>query len=100
MKKVSILLSSAALFALFPSVQAATLEPVGATDLPDISGDVDHLAIDTAEQRLFLAAEDNGTLRVINLKTGKLERTVKGFNTPHSILFVPDQNELYITDGS
>jgi DNA-binding beta-propeller fold protein YncE len=100
MKKVSILLSSAALFALLPSVQAATLKPVGATDLPDISGDVDHLAIDTAGQRLFLAAEDNGTLRVINLKTGKLERTVKGFNTPHSILFVPDQNELYITDGS
>jgi DNA-binding beta-propeller fold protein YncE len=61
---------------------------------------MDHLAIDTAGQRLFVAAEDNGTLRVIDLKTGKLERTIKGFNTPHSILFLPAQNELYITDGS
>ncbi len=79
---------------------SATLKLVGTTDLPDISGDVDHLAIDTAGERLFLAAEDNGTLRVIDLKTGKLERTVKGFNTPHSILYLPDAKELYVTDGS
>lgn len=78
----------------------AALELVGTTDLPNISGDLDHLAIDSGGQRLFLAAEDNGTLRVIDLKTGKLEKTLKGFNTPHSIVFLPDQKELYITDGS
>ena len=78
-----------------PSLQLA-----GTTDLPGISGDLDHLAIDTAGQRLFLAAEDNGTLRVIDLKTGKLVRTVKGFETPHSILYLPDAKELYVTDGS
>src|SRR5947209_3456132 len=97
--KVSLMLGLPALFALLASA-SPSLQPVGTTELPDISGDVDHLAIDTAGQRLFLAAEDNGTLRVIDLNTGKLERTVKGFNTPHSILFLPDQNELYITDGS
>src|ERR1700736_3765555 len=100
MKRTLILLSSAALLALFPSAQAATLKLAGTTDLPGISGDMDHLAIDTAGQRLLVAAEDNGTLRVIDLKTGKMERTVKGFNTPHSILFLTDQNELYITDGT
>lgn len=78
----------------------AVLQLIGTTDLPGISGDMDHLAIDTAGQRLFVAAEDNGTVRVIDLRTHKLVRTVKGFETPHSILFLPDQNELYITDGS
>jgi DNA-binding beta-propeller fold protein YncE len=78
----------------------ATLELINTTDLPGIEGDLDHLAIDTAGQRLFVAAEDNGTLRVIDLKTGKLERTVKGFKTPHSILYLPEQSELYIADGS
>jgi DNA-binding beta-propeller fold protein YncE len=73
---------------------------VSSTDLPGISGDLDHLAIDTAGQRLFIAAEDNGTLRVIDLKSGKLERTVKGFLTPHSLLYLPDAHELYVTDGS
>jgi len=79
---------------------ASTLELVARTDLPGISGDVDHMAIDTAGQRLFLAAEDNGTLRVIDLRTHKLERTVRGFHTPHSILYLPEANELYVTDGS
>ena len=98
--KVIFPLSFAVLFAFISNARPSTLRATGATDLPGISGDLDHLAIDTAGQRLFLAAEDNGTLRVIDLKTGKLERTVKGFNTPHSILFLPDQNELYVTDGS
>lgn len=79
---------------------SAVLELVHTTELPGIEGDLDHLAIDTAGQRLFVCAEDNGTLRVIDLKTGKLSRTVKGFKTPHSILYLPDQSELYIADGS
>jgi DNA-binding beta-propeller fold protein YncE len=78
----------------------ALLSLVHTTDLPGIEGDLDHLAIDTAGQRLFVAAEDNGTLRVIDLKTGKLVRTVKGLKNPHSILYLPEQAELYITDGS
>jgi len=69
-------------------------------ELPDVSGDMDHLAIDASGHRLFVAAEDNGTLRVIDLNTGTVQRTVKGFKTPHSILFVPESHELYITDGS
>jgi DNA-binding beta-propeller fold protein YncE len=76
------------------------LQLLSTTELPDISGDLDHLAIDTDQQKLFLAAEDNGTIRVIDLKSGKLERTVKGFNKPHSILYLPGADELYVTDGS
>src|SRR5258708_19506333 len=78
----------------------AILELVRTTDLPGIEGDLDHLAIDTAGQRLFVTAEDNGTLRVIDLKTSKLARTAKGFKNPHSILYLPGQSELYVTDGS
>jgi DNA-binding beta-propeller fold protein YncE len=78
----------------------APLTLARAAELPDVTGDMDHLAIDAAGQRLFVAAEDNGTLRVIDLKTGRLQRTVKGFKTPHSILFLQEARELYITDGS
>jgi DNA-binding beta-propeller fold protein YncE len=81
-------------------LSAQSMKLVRTTDLPGISGDLDHMALDAAGQRLFLAAEDNGTVRVIDLRTGKLERTLKGFNTPHSILYLPEKNELYIADGS
>ena len=91
---LSALLGNAA--SAFPSI----LQLIGTTELPDVSGDMDHLAIDTGGQRLFVCAEDNGTVRVIDLKTRKVLRTLKGFDTPHSILFLPDQKELYITDGS
>lgn len=90
----------AAFLTFVSTASPSALTLVGTTDLPGISGDLDHLAIDASGNRLFLAAEDNGTLRVIDLKTGKLEKTIKGFNTPHSIVFLPDQNELYIADGS
>src|SRR5579871_4742039 len=67
------------------SGHAAILNLIQTTELPGIEGDLDHLAIDTAGQRLFVAAEDNGTLRVIDLKTGKLMRTVKGLKTPSAV---------------
>src|SRR5260370_7366651 len=83
---------------------ASPAEPIlrlsGTTELPGVEGDMDHLAVDEAGQRLFVAAEDNGTLRVIDLKTGKLLRTLKGFATPHSVLYLADQAELYLTDRS
>ena len=95
-----IALTAPALLLVAADAPKPALRLVGTTDLPGISGDLDHLGIDTAGQRLFLAAEDNGTLRIIDLKSGKLVRTVKGFETPHSILYLPDAKELYITDGS
>ncbi len=101
MKRIApfaLLLSTLMIHVAFAS--PAILQLVGSTDLPDISGDMDHLAIDTAGQRLFVCAEDNGTIRVIDLKTRKVLRTLKGFDTPHSILYLPDQKELYVTDGS
>ncbi len=100
--KCGLLITMVATAAILAGAQEpkAPLKLTGSAALPEISGDMDHLAIDAAGRRLFVAAEDNGTLRVIDLKTGKLQRTVKGFHTPHSILVVPEAKELYITDGS
>jgi DNA-binding beta-propeller fold protein YncE len=76
------------------------LHLVRSFDLPDVSGDMDHLALDAAGGRLFVAAEDNGTLRIIDLHGSTPVQTIKGFNTPHSIYYLPDRKELFITDGS
>jgi len=71
----------------------------GRTILPGYTGDVDHFAADLTGNRLFLAAEDHGTLEVFDLRTGKQIKTVKGFDTPHSILFLPEKNRLLVTDS-
>src|SRR6185312_3882847 len=41
------------------------------SDLPGYDGDFDHLFADTGENKLFVAAEDHGTVEVFNLKTGE-----------------------------
>jgi DNA-binding beta-propeller fold protein YncE len=87
-----------------PAAPAATDSPAvlraaGRTDLPGYSGDFDHFGIDPAGNRLFLAAEDHGTLEVFNLASGAHEKTVTGVETPHSIFYMPDLNRLLITDS-
>ncbi len=72
----------------------------GRTDLPGYSGDFDHFAVDLPANRLFLAAEDHGTLEVFDLRSGKHLRTVRGFETPHSIFIIPQTHRVLVTDGS
>jgi DNA-binding beta-propeller fold protein YncE len=82
------------------AVSSAALVLQGRTELPGYSGDFDHFAVDVPGNRLFLAAEDHGTLEVFDLATGQHLKTVGGFETPHSIFPIPQKHQLLITDGS
>jgi DNA-binding beta-propeller fold protein YncE len=86
-----------------PMISAAeAAEPLrlaGRTELPRYSGDFDHFAVDVAGARLFLAAEDGGTLEVFDLKTGKHLKSIEGFEAPHAIHFIPQTNRLIVTDS-
>jgi outer membrane protein assembly factor BamB len=66
---------------------------------PGYSGDFDHFGVDVKGNRLFLAAEDHGTVELFNLKTGKHERTLTGVQTPHAFVYLPKHNRLIITDS-
>ena len=66
---------------------------------PGYSGDFDHFGVDVKGNRLFLAAEDHGTLELFNLRTGQHERTLTGFQTPHAIIYLPEHNRLVVTDS-
>src|SRR5438270_3140685 len=78
---------------------SAPLKLVGSVDLPKYSGDFDHFAADVSGNRLFLAAEDHGTLEVFDLRSAKWLKTIKGFDVPHSILYLPATKRLFVTDG-
>ncbi|MBB5410018.1 DNA-binding beta-propeller fold protein YncE [Paraburkholderia sp. HC6.4b] len=91
-------------YATAPPVDAASpagapLRLIGSTALPDYKGDFDHFAADVDGGRLFLAGEDGATLEVFDLGSGKHLRTVKGFDQPHAILYLPDLNRLIVTDS-
>jgi hypothetical protein len=85
------------------AVAAPSNEPlvlVGRTNLPGYDGDFDHLFADIGENKLFVAAEDHGTVEVFDLKTGKHLRTLTTFKTPHAFFLVPGTHRLIITDDS
>src|SRR5436309_1647472 len=52
-----------------------SLSLVRTIDLPRVEGRIDHLAIDLAGQRLFVAALGNNTVEVVDLQTGRVITT-------------------------
>lgn len=94
---------SVVIFALLSTFAVSSeeqpLKLLTSVDLPKYSGDFDHFAADVRNNRLYLAAEDHGTLEVFDLQSAKWLKTIKGFDTPHSILYLPASQKLFVTDG-
>src|SRR5258708_38285605 len=101
MKSTVAIFSAALASAVLPAEAAdQVLRLAGRTELPGYTGDFDHFEYDLASNRLWLAAEDHGTLDLLNLKSGKKEKSLAGVvGTPHWILFVPEKNRLIVSDS-
>ncbi len=67
--------------------------------LPDIDGRIDHLAIDVKGRRAFLAALTMNTVEVVDLKAGRVTRSLSGFAKPQGVQFVAELNELFVASG-
>ena len=68
--------------------------------LPDVKGRVDHLAFDVDNDRLFVAALGNNTVEVIDVKSGKVIRTIGGLAEPQGVIYQPESKRLWIANGS
>ncbi|MEO8726399.1 MAG: hypothetical protein ABI383_09770 [Acidobacteriaceae bacterium] len=79
--------------------QDAVMHLVASVPIPGVKGDFDHLAYGLKGNRLFLAAEDHKSVEVFDLNSGKHLQSVAGFETPHQILYVPETNNLLVTDS-
>jgi DNA-binding beta-propeller fold protein YncE len=62
-------------------------------------GDFDHFVVDLPGQRLFLAAEANAAVEVIDLRTNKLVHSITGPKTPHTMAYNRESNKLFVVDG-
>ena len=61
-------------------------------------GDFDHFALDGAGQRLFLAAEENSAVVVIDLRTNKVTGKITEVKAPHSMGYNSELKKLYVVD--
>lgn len=61
-------------------------------------GDFDHFQVDLAGQRLFVAAEENSLVEVIDLRTNKVIGQIAGAKAPHSMGYNSESKKLYVVD--
>ena len=72
---------------------------VGTIDLPGVEGRIDHLAVDIAAQRLYVAALGNNTVEVLDLKGSRHAKSLPGFREPQGIAFLPDAKLVAVANG-
>src|SRR3984885_2127619 len=95
-----IFLAGALLFALPQSVRAAEPLVLDRTiALNEVSGRIDHMAIDLGRQRLFVAEPGNGTLDVVDLVQGKAVRRIGGLKEPQGVAYAPGADVVAVANG-
>jgi DNA-binding beta-propeller fold protein YncE len=101
--RASIALSILATMVLLHPAHAAPDEPfdlIGRVPLQGVKGRIDHLEVDLKNERLFVAALGNDTLEVIDLKTKRRVKSLRGFGEPQGVQYVPKFNRIYVANGS
>ncbi len=68
--------------------------------LPGVASKFDHLAIDVASNRLFIAATSINSVEVIDLKTDKVLESITGLGKPHGLAWAAETGSLYVSDGT
>jgi DNA-binding beta-propeller fold protein YncE len=64
--------------------------------LPNVKGRIDHFSVDVKGQRLFVAAVENHTLEVIDLKAGHPLRTIADLAEPQGVFYDASTNRLFV----
>jgi DNA-binding beta-propeller fold protein YncE len=97
---VAIILAVAALPAIPAKAQVpGPLKLVQRIPLPGLhDGDFDHFQVDEAGQRLFLAAEENSLIEVIDLRSNKVIGKITGAKAPHSMGYNAELKKLFVAD--
>ncbi len=68
-------------------------------DLPGVEGRIDHLAFDTATQRLYVAALGNNTVEVLDDTSETHLKSLPGFREPQGIAIAADVKMIAVANG-
>lgn len=98
------LLTLLVLMTLVPSTRAVGQELQALSletqiPLPNVQGRIDHLNVDVKGQRLFVAAVENHTLEVLDLKTRQVVHTIADLAEPQGVFYDDSTNHLFVACG-
>jgi DNA-binding beta-propeller fold protein YncE len=84
-------------------LQAADTNPLRldkTISLTNVEGRIDHMAVDVARQRLFVAALGNNSVEVVDLKAGKQTQSLPGFAEPQGIAYASKSDWIFVANGT
>lgn len=68
--------------------------------MPSMPCHFDRFGLDLKGGRLFAVAENDGTVEVYAIPSGKLLHSIVGFGMSHNVIYRSDVNRIYATDGN
>src|ERR1700730_17350804 len=84
-----------------PEVSADQLaKNLTTTRMPGVQNHFDHLTPDLKNNRLFVVPEDNKSIEVYDIRSGKFVHSIKGIGVGHSVVYRADIDRIFVTDGS
>jgi DNA-binding beta-propeller fold protein YncE len=67
--------------------------------LPNVSGRIDHMAVDLKRERLFVAELGNNTVDVVDLAAGKAVHRIGGLHEPQGVGYAPKADSLAVANA-
>ena len=80
--------------------QNKSLNLIASIPLPNVNGRIDHLTFDRKNKIVFVAALGNNSVEVVDLKSRKVIHTIKNLSEPQGIVFIPENNSLFVANGA
>ena len=77
-----------------PVLQLEVKIPLG-----NVAGRIDHMAVDLARHRLFVAELGNDTVGIVDLNAQKVIYRIAGLKEPQGVAYVQMNDSLYIANG-
>jgi DNA-binding beta-propeller fold protein YncE len=99
MQKLIAALILLASFSIASAENDVALKLVQTIPLPDVDGRIDHFSVDVKGGRAFLAALTKNTIEVVDVRAGRVIRTLPGFAKPQGVRFVAELNKLFVATG-
>jgi DNA-binding beta-propeller fold protein YncE len=82
-----------------PQIASAPLVLETKIPLGEVSGRIDHMAIDLPRRRLFVAELGNDRLGVVDMAAGRVLRRIDGMSEPQGVAYVPSADSIYVANG-
>jgi hypothetical protein len=67
--------------------------------LPGVEGRIDHFSVDVPNQRLFVAALENGSVEILDIRREERTAEIKGLEEPQGVYYDFKTGRLYVATG-